>query len=155
MGTKPGPKPLTRDQRDDRNALIFQMFISGWSMSEIQRHPRVRGEHPITVSMVHNVVKKSLEKLANRHSLLSDKAMAVYVERTEALIKATWPQAMRGDLKAIETCRRLLEQQGRLYDLEEEGKVASIPPISDQELMEGDEDGDELAKYRKRHRRQG
>lgn len=140
-------KYLTNEERARRDTLIMQMFLSGWSYKDIGRHSHVN----LTYARVHTIVKKALEDAANRQTLLQDKALAIYVERMEALMKATWPQAMQGDLKAVEMSRRLLEQMSRLYDLEEEGRVStgSLPP-SDAELDEDSDD--ELAEYRKRHR---
>lgn len=139
-------KYLTNEERSRRDTLIMQMFLSGWSYKDIGRHSHVN----LTYARVHAIVTKALNDSASRQALLQDKALAIYVERMEALMKATWPQAMQGDLKAVEMSRRLLEQMGRLYDLEEEGKVSGAVLPSDAELE--DEDADELAEYRKRHR---
>jgi len=151
----PGSKPkdpdkarkyLTTEQRSKRDALIMQMFLSGWSYADIGRHSHIN----LTHARVHAIVNKALAETAQRHALLQDKAFAIYVERMEALMKAMWPQAMQGDLKAVEASRRLLEQMSRLYDLEEEGKVTGAAPMSDADFEEPE--GDELAEYRRRHR---
>lgn len=141
------PKKLTPEERQARNALILQMFLAGWSEREIGRHQRIQ----MTGPSVHYTIKNELKRLTNRHDLMRDRAVAIYMERLEALLKASWPQAMSGDLKAVEVSRRIVDQMGRFYDLEEEGKVPAIPPVSDQELE--DEDADELSAYRKRHRK--
>jgi hypothetical protein len=41
----------------------------------------------------------------------------IWVLRTEALLRAVMPRAVAGDLRAIETCRRILQQQARYYGL--------------------------------------
>ena len=146
MATKkpPGPKPgMTTEEREKRNTLVMQMFLAGWTEREIGKNPRVE----LTGAAVHNVIKTELQKSAQRHQLLSDKALQVYVERLEIMLKSAWPQAVQGELKAIETVRRILEQQGRLYDLEEMGKLPTVPPVNDKE---SDEHQDELSKHRAR-----
>lgn len=137
---------VTKEQRERRNTLIMQFFFAGWSEREIARHNSVQ----LTPGHVHWVITKELKKLASRHELLSDKALPMYIERLETLLKATWPKAVQGDLKAIETARRLLEQQGRLWNLEEEGGLPSTPPVTNQELEEEPEN--ELAAFRARRR---
>lgn len=139
-------RQLSAEQRTKRDTLIMQMFLSGWTYKDIARHSAIN----LTTMRVHQVVTKALKESSSRQALLQDQALAVYVERMEALVKATWPQAMQGDLKAVETSRRLLEQMGRLYDLEEEGRVSGTVMPTEDELAE--DDGDELAEYRKRHR---
>jgi len=146
---KLGPKPLTAQERERRNNLIMQMFFAGWSEREIGRHGSVQ----LSPGGVHQTIKKELEKLASRHDLLSDQALPMYIERLETLLKATWPKAVSGDLKAVEVCRRLLEQQSRLWNLEEEGKLPATPPMNDNEFDEEDGVKDQLAAFRARRQR--
>lgn len=138
---------VTDEQRERRNTLIMQFFFAGWSEREIARHNSVQ----LTPGHVHWVITRELKKLAGRHELLSDKALPMYIERLETLLKAAWPKAIQGDLKAIETARRLLEQQGRLWNLEEEGRLPSAPPAADPEEDEGEVN--ELAAFRARRAR--
>jgi hypothetical protein len=142
------PTNKTKEQRERRDALIMQFFFAGWSEREIARHHSVG----LTPGRVHQIIDEQMKGLAGRHDLLSDQALPMYIERLETLLKATWPKAVSGDLKAVEVARRLLEQQARLWNLEEEGKLPAIPPVSDQEL-EDDEQLDQLAKYRARRQR--
>jgi hypothetical protein len=140
-------KSKAQEQRERRNTLIMQFFFAGWSEREIARHHSVS----LTPGRVHQIIAEEMKKLAGRHDLLSDQALPMYIERLETLLKATWPKAVSGDLKAVEVARRLLEQQARLWNLEEEGKLPAVPPMSDQEL---DEDGaTELERYRARRQR--
>lgn len=138
----------TQEQRERRNTLIMQFFFAGWSEREIARHHSVG----LTGGRVHQIIDEEMKKLAGRHDLLSDQALPMYIERLETLLKATWPKAVSGDLKAVEVARRLLEQQARLWNLEEEGKLPALPPMSDQEL-EDDENADQLSAYRARRQR--
>jgi hypothetical protein len=141
-------KSVAQEKRERRNTLIMQFFFAGWSEREIARHHSVA----VTPGRVHQIIAEEMKKLAGRHDLLSDQALPMYIERLETLLKATWPKAVSGDLKAVEVARRLLEQQARLWNLEEEGKLPALPPMSDQEL-EDDDAADQLAKYRARRQR--
>lgn len=141
-------KQITPNERDKRNILLMQFFFAGWSEREIARHHSIT----LTPGRVHQIIAEEMKKLAGRHDLLSDQALPMYIERLETLLKATWPKAVSGDLKAVEVARRLLEQQARLWNLEEEGKLPGIPPVSDQELDE-DDTADQLSKYRARRQR--
>lgn len=125
------------------------LFIAGNSERDIGRIVKLTGVR------VHQIIKAELKNAARHHDLLNDQALAIYITRLETLLKAVWPQVAKQDLKAIEVARRLLEQQARLYDLEED-RMPGLPPMSEQELID-DESGadprDELLKYRMRHRR--
>lgn len=139
-------QPGTQEQRDRRNTLVMQFFFAGWSEREIARHHSVQ----LTPGHVHWVINKELKKLAGRHQLLSDKAMPMYIERLESLFKVAYSKALQGDLKAVEVARRIAEQQARLWNLEEDGRMQAPPPaVNDQELEEPE---NELAAFRAKRR---
>lgn len=142
-------KQMTLEQRERRNTLVMQFFFAGWSEREIARHHSVE----LTPGHVHWVITKELKKLVGRHELLSDKALPMYIERLETLLKVAMSKALGGDLKGVEVARRILEQQARLWNLEEEGRLPAPPPMSDQELEDGDQD--QLAAFRARRARRG
>lgn len=145
---KRGPK-LTPEQRELRNAQILQLFISGKSELEIAK--AVDTDR----SLINRLLKDCLKETAQHRELLNNQALSVYVTRLETLIEAAWEKVEEGDLKAIEVARRLLEQQAKLYGLAGSGGSSSrspIPPLSDQQLEDPDEPGDELEAYRQRHK---
>jgi hypothetical protein len=154
---KPGPKPATskpaetKEEREQRNYLIFARFIAGHSEWDIGRSVGLSGPR------VHQIIKAELKNAARHRQLLTDEALGIYVARLETLLKACWPKVLQQDLKAIEVARRLMESQARLYDLEEE-RVGAIPPMGEQELLSDDNPAnlDELTKFRmQRGRRTG
>jgi hypothetical protein len=153
-GPKPGsgtagPKRITREQRAKRDATIMRLFIAGVSENEIAAHHSV-GLHQ---SVVHRIIKKEIQDAAEHRELLSDQALAIYVDRLEALLRAAWPKALSGDAKGIEVARRLMEMYGRLYGLEDEARGNLLAPMGVESELEGVvEPGDELAAYRQRHR---
>jgi hypothetical protein len=140
-------KYITREQREVRDGLILNLFLSGWTEREIAKHPRIA----LSAGHTHVVIVKQLEKAAERFGLISEKALIVYSERLEMLIKAIWTRAVSDrDPKAIEVARRLLEQQSRLYQISDERMAMPLAPMGDNELSD---DVVELQRYRDRHRR--
>ena len=151
LGERQGNVPtLTKDERANRNNRILALFIAGWSERDIGKAVNLTGQR------VHQIVKAELKNEVRHQQLVSDQALALYTARLDTLLRAVWPKVAQGDLKGIETARRILEQIGRLYDIEEE-RVGALPPVND--LLNGDDGGndprDELARYRSRHARTG
>lgn len=148
MANKPQPR-LSREDQAARDHKIMALFIAGHSERDIGRVVSLTGQR------VHQIIKAELKNAARHHQLLNDQALAIYITRLETLIKAVWPGVAKQDLKAVEVARRLLEQQARLYDLEED-RMPGLPPMAENDLAD-DESGadprDELLKYRMRHRR--
>jgi len=138
---------MSAEDRHRRNTRIMALFVAGNTESEIGRVVNLTG------ARVHQILKAELKNAARHRQLLTDQALAIYVTRLETLIRAAWPGVVQQDPKFIEIARRLLEQQARLYDLEED-RMPGLPPMAENELS--DDDGldprDELAQYRRRHR---
>jgi hypothetical protein len=82
--------------------------------------------------------------------LRSREALTVYIARLEQLLKACWPAALKGDLRAIEAARKVLAQQAKLFGLEDH--VGAVPPMAEELDDEEDDFADELAAYRTQHR---
>ena len=64
-------------------------------------------------------------------------APGLYAERLETLLKSVWPTALKGDLKAIEEARKLMEQQERLFEMQ--GEVGRTSPYDGPELRLAEE----------------
>lgn len=138
---------LTREEREKRNARILGLFVAGLSERQIGKAVNLTGPR------VHQILKEELKKEAASQQLVTDQALSLYVQRLDTLLASVWQKATRGgDLKAVEIARRILEQQARLYDLEEE-KVPGLPSAPESELEGAEEIRDELQQYRLRHRR--
>src|ERR1700757_882505 len=148
-GPRPGTKAPaeTKEERDQRNYLIFARFLAGHSERDIGRSVGLTG------ARVHQIIKAELKEAARHQQLLTQEALSVYTARLETLLKAVWPKVLQQDLKAVEVARRLMEQQSRLYDFTEER--AALPPIAEQELLTEDSatQVDELTRFRLAHRR--
>jgi len=93
----------------DRDQRVLQLFIAGATYSQIAAAVEMES------TQVHDVVCRELSSSGDRRSVLSNEAVAVYQERSEALFRAHWAPALRGDHKSAEICRKILEQQSRLF----------------------------------------
>ncbi|MFA4050908.1 Uncharacterised protein [Mycobacteroides abscessus subsp. massiliense] len=124
---------ITRAKRD---AQVLQLFIAGVPYRQIGER------HNITHTAVEKIVQREMAKAAKRRDYLADQALAMHVERSEALFRAHFGNALNGDVKAAEFCRRLLAQQTRLYGLDAATPGMNEPPNLPDPDDEGD-DGDE------------
>lgn len=147
---KPGPKPAvtkkpaeTKEERDQRNYLIFARFVAGQSEREIGRSVGITGQR------VHQIIQAELKNGARHQKLLTDEARAVYTSRLESLLKAVWPKVLQQDLKAVAAASRLLEQQAKLYGL---GGIpaGAVPPMPNADMIGEDNPAqlDELTRFR-------
>lgn len=138
---------LSKEAREHRDGRILFLFLSGYTERDIAKAAGV----DLNPSTVHRIIVKQLEIAGERFGLISEKALIVYSERLEILIKSIWPKATQDkDPKAIEVARRLLDQQAKLYQISDERAGMPIAPMGDNDLS--DEVAD-LVKYRERHRR--
>jgi hypothetical protein len=129
-------------QRRARDAVILGEFLAGASYREIGRNPRVN----LSAQGVANVVNGALSDGAERTDLLREYAPVIYAERLETLLCAVWEPALAGNHRAIELALRILDQQGRLYRLNDRLNAVRTASDIDGELQ------DELARYRARFR---
>lgn len=131
------PTP-TRAERAKRDARVLQMYIAGATYRDIGE--RLGMSH----TNVDKVIRREMAKAAKRRDLLADQALATFVERTEAIFKAHFPNALRGDYKASVICDRILARQARLYGLTEgAGAGTSMGPDDDEDTeppLRGDGD---------------
>jgi hypothetical protein len=140
---------LAAAERHTRDGLVLRMFLAGMSYRDIARNPRVR----LSAQGVHNVVTRMMAQGARRRGLLSDEAFSVHVERTETLLAANWHKAVSGDLRAGELCRRILDQQARLYGLNTGAGERLAPEELDDDSDIGEDGLDDLERYRLRSQR--
>jgi hypothetical protein len=47
-----------------------------------------------------------------------ENGVAVYIERLEMMLRAAWPQAIQGNLKAVMVVLRVLKQEAKFYGLD-------------------------------------
>lgn len=95
------------------------MFLSGWTVTDIAKHRQVQ----LSRKAVDQAIRRQLAADGAHRQTLSDEARQVYVLRTELLLSRLMPRALDPadpqQMKAWESCRRLLDQQARFYRLYE------------------------------------
>ena len=131
---------LTAEERADRDVKVFQLFVAGRTFREIAAFVGLK-----SVASVDAIIKKELKSAAARRGLLCDEAFAVWQERTEKLFSMYWSAAMKGDVRAAEICRRIIQQQSGLYGIDQ---TPAARPVAVE--RDDDEELDELASLRAR-----
>jgi hypothetical protein len=108
---------LDPDDRKLRDARILRLFLTGWTMTDIAKHPKVQ----LSRKAVDQAIRRQLALDGPDRRVLSDAARSVYVARSEMLLSKLMPKAVDPfhpeQIRAFEACRRLLEQQARFYGL--------------------------------------
>ncbi len=102
------------DVRASRDAWVMRQFLAGQSYREIGKHPKVK----LSAKGVGNVVNRHLAEANPRHNPIAQQGAQVYIERLEMLLRVAWPQALRGDLRAVMVCLRVLKQEARFHGLD-------------------------------------
>lgn len=127
---------MTDDERAERDQKVLQLFLAGATYRQIAAAVGLG-----STQSVHEIVRRELSDAGRRRSVLLEEAKAIYQERSEALFKAHWGPALRGDHKSAEICRRLLDRQ-----------AAMLSPDTDAPAAPNDEEesADELSKLRAR-----
>jgi hypothetical protein len=94
---------MKADAQRDQRAL--QLYLAGASDSQIASALGI-GEKDVK-----EIVVIQLENSAARRSAFMDFARTINQERTEALFRAHYGPALRGDHRSTEICNRILEKQ--------------------------------------------
>ncbi len=87
---------------------VLQLFLAGATF------PQIASAVDVDEKKVTDIVAAAIEDSSSRRALLMQNARAIHQERTEALFKAHWAPALRGDHRSAEICRRILERQAQL-----------------------------------------
>lgn len=91
---------------DDTGHKALQLFLAGVTYAQIAETLNV------PLAQVDELVAAEFAVTQQRRKALIEEASAVHQERTEALFRAHWGPALRGDHKSAEICRRILDRQG-------------------------------------------
>lgn len=137
----------SRDERLARDALILRLHLAGVSYRDIGKRAG------LSVSVVHKVVRRELAKASQRRDDLEDEATTAHLERLDTLLAAQWPKALQGDVRAAETCRRLLDSAARVQGLNT-SVAERLAPMGGVDVGDDDDDEDggldDLERYRQR-----
>jgi hypothetical protein len=141
-----GKPRMSRQQRVDRDQLIYRMHLAGVSYRDIARR------HGLTGAAVHKIVRRELDSAVQLRDDLVDDADTEHLERMRQLYAAHSAKALAGDTRAAELCRRLLADIARVQGLNTSVAERVAPSrMSDDDFEDGDDDGeDELTAYRRR-----
>ena len=124
----------------------MQLFVAGLSYREIARAVGLRSPQSVC-----NIVERGLADGGPRREPLADDALAMFIERSEAVLRAHWRRAMEGDVRATEAVRRIMDMQARVHGLYG-GEARGGRGRSDEARTdpERDEDGmDSLERWRR------
>ena len=98
----------------DVSQRVLNLFLAGATYPQIAAAVDVDAEK--VAALVAEAFAAS-DSTARRSTLLEN-ARAIHLERTEALFKAHWASALRGDHRSAEIVARILERQARSFGAE-------------------------------------
>lgn len=91
----------------------MKLVLAGWSYRDAGAAVGLRSP-----ASVHAIVKRELGDDGDaRRELLTDQAGAMFIERTEAVLRANWAAALAGDHKATLAVMRVMDAQARFFGL--------------------------------------
>lgn len=99
---------------EDKDQKALRLFLGAMSLQEIRTVLNFK-----TVSSAEAAVHRALA--ANRKGKDRDTERSAELERIDALYRAAYPQAIQGDLKAIDLCNTLSERRMRILDKPDDG----------------------------------
>jgi hypothetical protein len=109
MGDRDRLRPVS-----DVPQRVLQLFLAGAT------YPQIAAAVDVDAEKVPDLVAEAFtasDSTARRSTLLEN-ARAIHLERTEALFKAHWASALRGDHRSAEIVARILERQARSFGVE-------------------------------------
>lgn len=99
---------------EDKDQKALRLFLGAMSLQEIRTVLNFK-----TVSSAEAAIRRALA--ANRQGKDRDTERSAELERIDALYRAAYPQAIKGDLKAIDSCNTLSERRMRILDKPDDG----------------------------------
>ncbi|WP_301149002.1 hypothetical protein [Mycobacterium simiae] len=150
-----GQRRLSRSEREQRDARVIELLLAGLTYREIAGATGFR-----SVSGVHRVVQRELVGGAERRDVLTDDARALFIERSEGLLRAHWERATRAenpDHRSAELCRKVVFQQARMLGVGQDLGQPLPGPTQTLPDQDGDDDDgdDDLSRLRAKRNRTG
>lgn len=84
-------------------------------------------------STVHKYIKEALARLTKENQEIAKSFQSLQLARYEEILRPTYQKAIGGDLKAVETTRRILDSINRLTGAEAPAKIAPTTPDGKQQ----------------------
>jgi hypothetical protein len=91
----------------------------------------------IDLTRAAHYVREGLERFLGEEIRCSETARKLHVERLRALLQASWPKAMTGDVNATATCLKIMERESRLLGLDAPARVDATARIRQMAVEEG------------------
>lgn len=101
---------------EDKDQKALRLFLGAMSLQEIRTVLNFK-----TVSSAEAAIRRALAANRKGKDRDRDTERSVELERIDALYRAAYPQAIQGDLKAIDSCNTLSERRMRLLDKPDDG----------------------------------
>lgn len=98
---------------DEKDQQALRLFIAAADLQQIRDKLGFR-----STATAEAAIRRALK--ANRRGKTRDRELDTELERIDALYRAAYPLALRGDLAAIETCGRLSDRRLRILDKPDE-----------------------------------
>lgn len=123
---------MTAEERDRRDALVFQLYLAGVPYRQIAARPEV------------NLSMRGVQLAIDRQRVVRQgqredfgEIASLFIERYEQLWQIANRKAAQGDLRAIDQCRKLQIELQRLHGLE--GVRTATPPPPEVDGYDDDE----------------
>ncbi len=94
---------MTAPKQPDKASRALDMFVAGATVRQIA------DRLAMTATAVEKAIRGGMATSSLQRGRLADEAPTLFLERTDALFRAHFPQALRGDHRSAEICRRILE----------------------------------------------
>lgn len=101
---------------EDKDQKALRLFLGAMSLQEIRTVLNFK-----TVSSAEAAIRRALAANRKGKDRDRDTERSVELERIDALYRAAYPQAIQGDLKAIDSCNTLSERRMRILDKPDDG----------------------------------
>jgi hypothetical protein len=99
----------------------------------------------LSVGGVHKVIKRQLRQSADRRDeLATDASVEAYLSQMEALLSATWPKALRGDVRVTDQCRRVLDSMAKVQGIVQSVSERLLPDDLNDNESDDDDDATNL-----------
>lgn len=96
----------------DDTGRVLDLFIAGATVRQIAERLTM------TAPAVEEAIRDGMGLASGSRDRLADMTRVLLHERIDALFRAHFPQALRGDHRSAEVCRRVIDQQIQLSEMD-------------------------------------
>lgn len=110
-------------EREERRNKALQLRLAGAQFGQIG------AQLGISRSLAHKLVVDGLADLRKENHQAAEDLRATIAVRLDMMLLGLWDRARKGDVKAIESARRLEADRARLYGLHDHDEDLVIPGV--------------------------